>query len=254
MTGRVALAERYRTGAGAIARAVGFLVAPEQTAAPGRSSLVPEAARVVVLGSADDAAPLAAALALALRAADRVPAALVAVWGGGGPGARRAATPGAARLAATLARRGLAAQARGRLVWLPLGADTQEAARDVRRAAAVVEGPLITALAGPRPPAFDDLLAEHDFAVVAAEPATALARAAVAALAGHRIPALACRPPRRGLPRTLALAGITAPRLDRALDVPLLDRGVEPRDHTLGAGDDMRSGTPTPAASDRSAG
>ena len=87
----------------------------------------------------------------------------------------------------------------------------------MRRAAALVDGPLVTALAGARPPELDDLVAEHDLAVVAAEPETPLARAALAALSARGVDARACRPPRRGIARALALAGLAAPRLDPAV-------------------------------------
>ena len=199
---------------GALARAAAFFVAPAAAADAVATATVPIAARAVVLGAPPDAAPLAAALALALRAADRAPAALVASWSAGDAIARGAATPAAARLAAALARRELAAVARGRLAWLPLPREPLEAAAAVRRAAALVDGPLVTALAGARPVELDDLVAEHDLAVVAADPETPLARAALASLAARGIDARASRPLRRGIPRALALAGLAAPRLD----------------------------------------
>jgi hypothetical protein len=202
---------------GGLARAAAFFVAPAAPADAAATATVPVAARAVVLGAPPDAAPLAAALALALRAADRAPAALVASWSAGHAVARGAATPAAARLAAALARRELVAVARGRLVWLPLPCEPIEAAAAVRRAAALVDGPLVTALAGARPAELDDLVAEHDLAVVAAEPGTPLARAALASLSARGIDARACRPLRRGLPRALALAGLGAPRLDPAV-------------------------------------
>ena len=120
------------------------------------------------------------------------------------------ATRPAARLAARLAARGLPAIARGRLAWLGLPEDPAAAADAVRRASSLVAGPLVTALAGSRPPALEDLVAEHDVAVVAADPAGALARAAVARLAARGVDARAYRPLRRGLPRTIALAGLAA--------------------------------------------
>jgi hypothetical protein len=202
---------------GGLARAAAFFVAPAPSDPVAvATATVPVAARAVVLGAAPDAPPLAAALALALRAAERAPSALVASWGAGDPVVRGAATPAAARLAAALARRELPAVARGRLAWLALPPEPLEAAAAVRRAAALVDGPLVTALVGARPPELEDLVAEHDLAVVAAEPETPLARAALAALSARGIDGRACAPVRRGIPRALAMAGLVAPRLDPA--------------------------------------
>ena len=159
--------------------------------------------RAVVLGAPGDVVALAAAVALALG-----PPGLVALWNAGREPTAGVATRHAARLAARLAARDLPAVARGRLAWLGLPDDPAEAAAAVRRASAVVDGPLVTALAGARPAALEDLVAEHDLAVVAADPESALARAAVARLAARGIDARACRPLRRGLPRTIALAGL----------------------------------------------
>jgi hypothetical protein len=189
---------------GRLERVAAFFVAP---AAPAEGVVVPPAARAVVLGAAGDVVPLAAAVALALR-----PPGLVAVWGSGRTLAAGVATRAAARLASRLAARDLPAVARGRLAWLALPDDAEAAVAAVRRASAVVDGPLVTALAGARPPALEDLVAEHDLAVVAADPETALARAALARLAARGIDARACRPLRRGLPRTIALAGLGAAR------------------------------------------
>jgi hypothetical protein len=205
---------------GPLDRAAAFVLGPAArgSAAPG-TTLVPAAARVVVVGTDPAARPLAAALALTLRAADRAPAALVAVWRGGAglPPPRGAATRAAGRLAARLQAGDLAAVARGRLTWLDLPAEPAAAARAVHAAAAQVDGPLVTALAGARPPALDRLVEQHDLAVVAAEPDSPLARAALAGLADRCVSALACRPVTRGAPRVLALAGIAAARLDPPL-------------------------------------
>ena len=174
---------------------------------PAEAVGVPPAARAVVLGAQGDVVPLAAAVALALR-----PPGLVAVWRAGRPLSAGVATRAAARLAGRLAARELPAVARGRLAWLALPDDPDAAAACVRRASAVVDGPLVTALAGARPPALEELVAEHDLAIVAADPATALARTALARLAARGIEARACRPLRRGLPRAIALAGLATAR------------------------------------------
>ena len=197
---------------GRLERAVAFFVAPPSAVAPTEASSLPPAVRAAVLGSADEVLALAAAVALTLRAADRSPAALVAVWPGGGTPAGGFATRAGARLAERLEARGLSAVARGRLAWLPLPDEPCEAADAVRRASAVVDGPLVTALAAARPPDLETLTAEHDLAIVAADPSTPLARAALASLAAHGIQATAHPPLRRGLGRTLAVAGIAAAR------------------------------------------
>jgi hypothetical protein len=195
---------------GVLERAAGFFLAPAATPRPEAATLRP-AVRAVVLGTAADAAPLAAALALSLHA----PAA-VAVWEPGARDelARAAASRAASRLAARLSAHDLAATARGRLAWLALPAEPAAAVAAVRRASAIVEGPLVTALTGARPPALEDLVAEHDLAIVAAAPGSSLARAALAGLADRGVAGTACAPLGRGLPRRLALAGLAGPRLD----------------------------------------
>jgi hypothetical protein len=177
---------------------------PRPAAAP-----FPPAARIVVLGIPPDVAASAAAVALSLRAHTG----LVAYWPPDRPLDRGVATRSAARLAAQLVARDLPAVARGRLAWLALPGEPEAAAAAVRKASTLVDGPLVTGLAGARPPELEALVAEHDLAVVAADPDTPLARAALAGLAARGIDAVACPPPRRGLPRRLALAGLAAPRL-----------------------------------------
>ena len=207
---------------GPLDRAAAFVLAPggRGSVAPG-TAVVPAAARVVVVGTDQAARPLAAALALTLRAADRAPAALVAVWRNGGvglPPPRGAATRAAVRLAARVRTGDLGgAVARGRLAWLDLPGEPAAAVRAVHAAAAVVDGPLVTALTGARPPQLDRLVEQHDLAVVAADPASPLARAALAGLGSRCVSTFACRPIARGAPRVLALAGIAAPRLDPPL-------------------------------------
>lgn len=190
---------------GRLVRAAAFFVAPAAAAPAAEAAVVPPTVRAVVLGAAGDVVPLAAAVALALR-----PAGLVAHWQSDRAPSAGMATRAAARLAARLAARDLPAVARGRLAWLALPGGATEAAAAVRRASALVDGPLVTALAGARPQPLEDLVAEHDLAVVAADPESALARAALACLAARGIDARACRPLRRGLPRTIALAGLAA--------------------------------------------
>jgi hypothetical protein len=197
---------------GLLDRAADFFLAP-----PERSDepiALPPAVRAVVLGSAADAPALAAAVALSLRAGHHAPAAAVACWGAGREMRPTAATRQAARLAASLTTHELPATPRGRLAWLALPLGPTEAAEAVRHASTLIDGPLVTALGGARPLELEALVAEHDLAVVAARPDTTLARVALARLAVRGITASACTPPRRGLPRALAIAGLATARLD----------------------------------------
>ncbi len=198
---------------GRLARTAAWFIAPPETAARVAAAPVPPAARIVVLGAREDVAALAAAVALALRA----PSGLVALWQGDRAPVRGVATRAAGQLAARLEARDLPALARGRLAWLALPEDPEDAATAVRRASGVVDGPLVTALAGARPPALEQLVGEHDMAIVAADPVSALARTALAGLAARGLEAGACPPLRRGLARRLALGGLAAPRLQAPL-------------------------------------
>jgi hypothetical protein len=202
-------------GGGVLARAAGLFIAPA-TADAGEAVALPPAVRAVVLGARGDVLPLAAALALSSRAADRAPVAVVASWAGAGGEEVRAcaATRGAARLATRLAAHGHVAIARGRLVRLVLPLDPAGAATAVHRASAIVDGPLVTALGGTRPAQLEELVAEHDLAVVATDPDSPLARAALARLSERGIVATAHPPIRGALARALLLAGLTAGRLD----------------------------------------
>ena len=201
---------------GVLERAAGYFLAPPAAAERPEAATLPPAARAVVLGRAADATALAAALALSLRSAGGAPAALVAVWAPEARAERAAATRAASRLAARLTAHELPAAARGRLAWLALAPEPAAAAAAVRRASAIVEGPLVTALTGARPAELEDLVVEHDLAIVAADPGSPLARAALARLAGRGVAGTACAPLGRGLARKLALAGLAAPRLDLA--------------------------------------
>jgi hypothetical protein len=206
---------------GALDRFGAFLVEPSARAA-GTASL-PTACRAAVLGAVADVPPLAAALALTLRAADRRPAALVALWGAPPPGSAPAVRA-AAKLAAAVKPFAAAdgseptdrAIARGRLAWLGLPAKPVLAVDALVGAAAVVDAPLVTALAGVRPPALDALVAGHDLVVAAAVPGSPLAETAIERLSERGVPAVACPPLSRGVVRGLALAGWVAPRVDLA--------------------------------------
>jgi hypothetical protein len=176
------------------------------SSAPGGT--IGSAGRAAVLGPASGAVPAAAALACALRAARRDPAAVVATWTPGesprAPRLRGPATPAAARIAGRLEARGLAATAHGRLAWMPLTDHVVAASVAARRAAAALDVPLVIALAGPRCDIVEALLAEQDLVlVVAADPDGPLARLAVARFRQ----ATACAP-LQGVRRALALAGL----------------------------------------------
>jgi hypothetical protein len=196
---------------GPLERAAAFFVAPAKGAAPARAAALTPSARTVVLGGPEEVAALGAAIALE----GPVPGA-VALWRGARTPSAGLATRAAARLTAQLVAHDLPAIARGRLAWLALPDDPYLVTVAVRCASALVPGPFVTALAGPRPPELETLLAEHDIAVVAADPETPLARAALTGLTARGIPAAAIPPPRRGATRALALAGLAAPRLEIA--------------------------------------
>jgi hypothetical protein len=184
--------------------------------------------RIAVVGSPAAVPPLAAAVALACRARARVPSALVALWCAPGdddgdalPGSSGPALPGAAGFAARLSRRGLPATARGRLAWLALPPPCDDAVPMLRHAeAAAGDAPVVLAVARPRDPAVDALLAERDLLVVAAPPGSPLASAAGEDVRGLRVPVRACAPLPPGALRLTALAGLRGPRLDLWFDAP----------------------------------
>jgi hypothetical protein len=122
-----------------------------------------------LLAAAEGGAAAGAALALAAAAAHRSPCALMCRWPGAGvPMAAAPAVPTARRLASRLDGRGLVATARGRLVTVSLPSDGAEARASTERAlAAAGDVPLVLAVTGPRPEAFDPLLARLDRLVIA---------------------------------------------------------------------------------------
>jgi len=192
---------------------------PEERAVPSAPdrSPVEDGARIAVLGAPAVAVPVAAACAGELRARARATAAVLAVWRAGAtvageegerasPGA--ATTPAARRLAARLAAHGLPATACGRLAWLALDPAPGPAAAQAQRCIELADAPFVLALAGPRPPAFEPLLAALAVAVAVlpgdADPALhELARAGLPARTGLVVAPL---PP--GPPRWAAMAGL----------------------------------------------
>lgn len=151
---------------------------------------------------------LGGAVAGELRAACRVPAALLACWHAEEPSPQRRAAPSlrAARAAAErLSRRGVAADARGRLVWIDRTGEAAEFADEAFRHADSLDLPLVLALCGPRPEDFDERLGDFDLVVVERVDGAA-SEVAVAELDGHGVGAIACAAPMDG-GRLLALAG-----------------------------------------------
>jgi hypothetical protein len=128
------------------------------------------------------------------------------------------ASRAARRLAAALAARDVTAAACGRAVHVALPADADEALAVARRAAAAAgDAPGVLVRGGPRPDAFDAVLAEQDRVLVLTRPGTdaAVGGLAVAGLpADARAHAIALRP----AGRALAAAGLAVPAaLRRAL-------------------------------------
>jgi hypothetical protein len=182
-------------------------------------------AAVAVLAPPGDAPALGAVLGLMLARRAHAPVAVVCVWSPAPALARvlwRApALPAAGRLAAALAARGLDAGGSGRLVFVQLAAQREEAAAQARRASAAAgPAPVVLALAGPRAAAFDALITAQDLVVVAvpADSDPALARLAVAGLERGLICAI---PPSRTACALAACGLALLPSARRALAAPV---------------------------------
>jgi hypothetical protein len=213
-----------------------FLIAPREAAEPatprrlhfplrprertGAAALAPS---LGVLANARDLA--AVAVAVGVVVARRNPAALVCVHTPGdapcAPAARVPARPGAARLAASLRARGLAADARGRVAIVELAREEGNVAGAAARALAAA-GALPTVLAvAARDPDLDVLLAAQDAILVALPPATDATLAELAATGAARLAPRATSIALNLDPasRALALAGVRAPApLRRAVE------------------------------------
>jgi hypothetical protein len=193
-------------------RLVSCFVEPAARTPP--SSPPPNAARpasAVVVGSGDRAVlPIAAAAAGELRVRAAATSAVVAVWAPEPPPRlpSGAATPAARRLAASLAADGGTASACGRLAWLALPADADDAAGAVRRLDERAGAPLVLGICGARPAALEPVLAERDaaIAVLAADADPDLRELALAGLPGPARVVHSPLPP--GPPRWAALAGL----------------------------------------------
>jgi len=192
---------------GAIAR---VFVAPAAQALPQPVAVAAPSAAVC----GREAEPLACALALALRARG---AAVVCTWAAPAAPATAPPTAAARRLAASMQARNLSAAASGRLVLIRLDDDPRVAASEAGRAcAAAGDAPVVTAICGPRDPAFDDVLAGQSVTVVAAgDGPEELVRLAVATLRSTAVAA-----PVLGIVASwMARSGIWAtPSARRALD------------------------------------
>jgi hypothetical protein len=168
-----------------------------------------------VLANARDLA--AVAVGVGVVVARRNPAALVCVHAPGdalsAPAARAPARAAAARLAASLHARGLAANARGRVVIVDLAREEGDAAGAAARALAAA-GALPTVLGvAARDPDLDVLLAAQDAILVALPPSTDATLAELAASGAARLAPRATSIVLSLDPasRALALAGVRAP-------------------------------------------
>jgi hypothetical protein len=164
-----------------LGRLAAVFVAPAARAAPVATVARPQA--VGVLCSASQAPAAGRAVALGVVRGGVV---LVCRWTGEAaddaamaPGSP--ALPGPRRLAARLAARGLAVTTRGRIVTVILPADAEPARAACERAiAAAGDVPVVVVVAGPRPAAFDPLLAAQERLVVAVAESTPAALEALA--------------------------------------------------------------------------
>jgi hypothetical protein len=196
-------------------RRLRFPLRPRERA--GAAALAPS---LGVLANARDLT--AVAVAVGVVVARRNPAALVCLHAPGdalsAPAARAPARPGAARLAASLRARGLAADARGRVAIVDLAREegdvTGAAARAVAAAGAL---PTVLAVAA-RDPDLDVLLAAQDAILVALPPSTDATLAELAATGAARLAPRATSIALNLDPasRALALAGVRAPAALRA--------------------------------------
>jgi hypothetical protein len=219
-----------------------FLLAPPGAAsleAPRRAVVRPAArseapavpGAVAVLCAAEDARAVGVALASGLARRARAGCGLACVWTGQdlppAGTARGGSSRAARRLAAALAGRGLAAQACGRAAVVALDGDPAVAVSGVRRAtAAAGDAPVVVVLGGPRPAAFDALLAEQDRLLVLTRPGAddALGALAVAGLPGDGPGRAVCPVALGPAARALAAAGLAVPAALRRV----VDAAIEP--------------------------
>jgi hypothetical protein len=131
----------------------------------------------------------------------------------------------ARQLALRLDARGIAADATGRLVRVRLPEEPAAAAAAAERALGAATCPVVVALAGPRDPALDRLLATTDAVVVVhsagADPA--LAGAVEAALAATPAQVVRCHVSTAGPIRAMTAAGLFVPPGMRQALLPALE-------------------------------
>lgn len=179
---------------------------PRRAAVPRRAATASGPQRVVVLGVPDDVGPAAAAVANEVRGPRGV---VLAAWSpqANGDFGEALATFGARRLAAAVTAEGHPATPRGRVAWAELPSDPGPAAAAYERLAASVPTPVVLAVAGPRPDAFEPLLHGADLVVVTIRPTDRLlADLARGSLAGVTAPVVTVAPP-VGSGRLIARAG-----------------------------------------------
>jgi hypothetical protein len=214
------------------ARPAGRLARPEAVSADPEADLAAPLAReasvaaLAILCAAEDARAVGIAAAALVARRSRSACAVVSVWTAPEPHRHPEARPPAARaarrLAGALSARGLDALACGRAAVVALPPDPADAATCAGRAAARA-APSVLVLGGPRPAAFDGLLAAQDRVLVVTRPGAPGAIGALA-LAGlpaggppHRTCVLGAGP----VGRALAAGGLAVPgALRRALDAP----------------------------------
>lgn len=194
-----------------LARISSLFVTPAPRARP--VARLGPAPSVAVLCSPVDALAAGALLSLALARTHNAGSGLLCLWRAGERAVPTWSAPalrGARRVVAALAAHDLDAEAGGRLVRLCLPEEPEAAFAVATRAAAVSAVPAVTALAGPRTPALDQLLMAQDLVVVVHRPDAdrALAELACEGLASLRVPAVTCPVAPRARGRTLAAAGI----------------------------------------------
>ncbi|MDQ6751035.1 MAG: hypothetical protein M3Z33_09825 [Actinomycetota bacterium] len=197
-----------------LTRLSALFVTPAPQARPVTCSM--PAPSVALLCSPADALAAGALLALDLARTHQVGTALLCLWRAGEravPAWSAPALRGPRRALAALTAHDLEAEAGGRLVRLRLPEEPEAAFAVATRAAAVCAIPAVSALAGPRTPALDQLLIAQDLVVVAHRPDAdpALPELACRGLTSLRVPTIACpvAPGARG--RAFAAAGIATP-------------------------------------------
>lgn len=200
-----------------LSRVCSLFVAPAATAAGRPVARAVPVPSVALLCRPAAASWTASALALALARDAGAHRAVAALWGtddGFETALRAPAAPDARRLVAALRAHGLTAEASGRLARVVLPAEPEAAMAGGARAAAIAGAPTVLALAGPREPVLDRLIAAQDLTVVAGgqEDDDALLALAAESVGALGVPVVACRPAAGPRTRALTTAGLAVPR------------------------------------------